>query len=342
LIRDTRQSPTPARRFLPRLVFILYRFAMSLSPPSPSVLPVPAKTPRHSDGRFLIVWAILIGGLIVGAATSDVLSREQWLALMVCVYFGPFKIATLIGLTHEERRRLTWRRLFAFFLWIGMKPRQFLPAYVPSDSEPRPTWRGVLVNLLTGALLLWGVALLLPTGTPLLVRAWTGLVGWALLRFFAGFDLVTLIFRKLGFGVDKVFDNPLAATSLRDFWGRRWNRIMSGMLRDLIFIPLSRKIGVIGATGAVFLYSGVLHEFVSVLARSGYGGPTMYFLIQGAAFLCEGTRFGRRFLVGSPLAGRCWTALVVIGPVALVVPPAFLYEVIVPVLREARVLGLAE
>jgi hypothetical protein len=35
-------------------------------------------------------------------------------------------------------------------------------------------------------------------------------------------------------------------------------------------------------------------------------------------------------------------ALVVVGPVALVVPPAFLVEVIVPVLREAGVPGFGE
>jgi D-alanyl-lipoteichoic acid acyltransferase DltB (MBOAT superfamily) len=193
---------------------------------------------------------------------------------------------------------------------------------------------------MTGAVLLWGVAWLLPPGTPLLVRAWTGLIGWALLRLFAGFDFWVLIFHLLGFPVDKVFVNPLAAASLRDFWGRRWNRIMSGMMRDLLFTPLARHVGVVAATAVVFVYSGVVHEFVSVLAQSGYGGPTLYFLIQGAAFLLEGTRFGRRFLVKSPLVGRCWTALVVVGPVALVVPPALLYDVIVPLLREMHVPGL--
>ena len=67
----------------------------------------------------------------------------------------------------------------------------------------------------------------------------------------------------------------------------------------------------------------------------------MYFLIQGTAFVVEGTRFGRRWLLQSPVVGRCWTALVVIGPIALVVPPDFLYDVIVPVLREMYVPGLS-
>jgi alginate O-acetyltransferase complex protein AlgI len=312
---------------------------MSLSPPIPTLAPA-TKPARRSDTRFLLVWAILVGGLVVGGVLRD-LPRGQWLALMVFLYFVPYKIAALISLTAEERRRWTAGRLVAYFIWIGVQPRPFLPGYTPPRTAPRPTWRGFLLNLLIGIVFLWGVPLLLPAGTPLLVRAWAGLAGWAFLRLFAGFDLLALVYRELGFPVEKPWDNPAVATSLRDFWGRRWNRLMSGMLRDLLFIPLARWVGVVGATAAVFVYSGVLHEFVSVLARGGYGGPLLYFLIQGGGFLLEGTRLGR-FLVRWPWLGWCWTMLVVVGPVALVAPPALLYDVIVPILREARVPGLGE
>jgi alginate O-acetyltransferase complex protein AlgI len=297
------------------------------------------KPARPSDGRFLVVWAILLGGLVAGWALAGVLTRGEWLGAMMAVYFGPFKVATLIALTRAERREWTWPRLLAYFLWLGMQPRQFLPSYSPPRSPP-PTWRGCLLNAFAGAVLLWGVPLLFPAGTPLLVRAWTGLVGMALLRLFGVLDVVALIFRALGFPVEKAWVNPLAATSLRDFWGRRWNRIMSGLLRDLLFVPLARRVGVLGASAIAFAYSGVLHEFVSVLARSGYGGPTLYFLIQGVAFAAEGTRIGRNLLARSPLVGWCWTALVVVAPVGLVLSPAFMAEVIVPALREMWVPGL--
>jgi hypothetical protein len=314
--------------------------AVSLSSPLSGALPV-AQPARPSGARFLLIWAILVGGLVVGAATSGALSRGTWFALMAFVYLGPFKIAALLGLTGEERRQLTWRRLLAFFLWVGMQPRRFLPSYVLPPTEPRATWRGALINVLSGAVLLWGVPWLLPSSTPLLVRAWVGLVGFGLLRLFGGFDVLALIFYRLGFGVEKAWVNPAASTSLRDFWGRRWNRFMSGMLRDLLFTPLARHVGVVLAALTVFVYSGVVHEFVSVLARGGSGGPTLYFLIQGGAFLFEGTRFGRRYLVRSSRVGWCWTVLVVVGPVALVVPPAFLQDVIVPILSEMGVPGLS-
>ena len=308
---------------------------------SPSVDPASVARPSRSERRFWAVWAILVGSLIIAGVASRLLSQGWWFALVLFLYFGAFKVAALIALSSAERRQFTPGRLLAYFLWIGVQPRPFLPSYVLPSSAPRPTWQGFLLNAATGAVILWGVSYVLPDGTSLLIRAWVGLIGWAFLRFFAAFDGVTLLYRWLGFPVEKSFFNPAAATSLGDFWGRRWNRFMSGLMRDMLFIPLTRKVGAVGATLAVFLYSGVLHEFVSVLAHRSYGGPTLYFLIQGIAFLVEGTRPVRRWLFRSSVVGRCWTALVVIGPIALVIPPDFLYDVIVPVLRKMYVPGLS-
>ncbi|MBM4073283.1 MAG: hypothetical protein FJ271_30830 [Planctomycetes bacterium] len=308
---------------------------------SPSVDPTSLARPRRSERRFWAVWAILVGSLIVAGVASHLLSQVWWFALVLFLYFGAFKVAALIALSSAERQQFTPGRLLAYFLWIGVQPRPFLLSYVPPSSAPRPTWQGFLLNAATGATILWGVSYLLPDGTPLLLRAWVGLIGWSMLRLFAGFDGVALLYRWLGFPVEKPFFNPTAATSLGDFWGRRWNRFMSGLMRDMLFVPLTRRVGAVAAALAVFLYSGVLHEFVSILADSGYGRPTLYFLIQGVAFLVEGTHPCRRWLLWSPVVCRCWTALVVIGPIALVVPPDFLYDVIVPVLREMYVPGLS-
>jgi hypothetical protein len=39
----------------------------------------------------------------------------------------------------------------------------------------------------------------------------------------------------MGFAVEKLWDFPISATTLGEFWGKRWNRIFSGMARDIIF-----------------------------------------------------------------------------------------------------------
>jgi alginate O-acetyltransferase complex protein AlgI len=104
---------------------------------------------------------------------------------------------------------------------------------------------------------------------------------------------------------------------LSDFWGQRWNRIFSGMLREALFLPLTRRVGATAALFAVFIYSGLLHENFSVSAGSGYGLPTLYFFIQGVGTWLEGRRAFRRVFRRRPWLGRLWTAAVVLGPCTL-------------------------
>src|SRR5215213_4326872 len=134
--------------------------------------------------------------------------------------------------------------------------------------------------------------------SPRAVRFWVALVGSCFLFLVARLDFWALAFRALGFPVEKLWDCPVAATSLGDFWGRRWNRIVSGFLREVVFTPVARRAGARVALLAVFLYSGLYHEIVSFMAGSGYGGPTGYFLVQYLGVAAEGSRPGRRVLRG--------------------------------------------
>ena len=176
--------------------------------------------------------------------------------------------------------RLTPPRFLAYCLWPGMQPRQFLVGARAAADAPVPTVRGFLLNVAAGAALLWLVPRLLPAATPRAVRLWVALVGFCFLFLVARLDFWALIFRAMGFAVEKLWDCPVAATSLGEFWGRRWNRIVSGFLREVVFTPVARRAGARVALLAVFLYSGLYHEVVSFLAGSGYGGPTT--LLPGA------------------------------------------------------------
>ena len=113
-----------------------------------------------------------------------------------------------------------------------------------------------------------------------------------------------------------------------------------GLLREVIFFPLARRAGARVALFAVFLYSGLYHEIFSVLARSGYGEPTLYFLVQYLGVAAENTRPARRLRQGHPWLGRAWTWAVVILPVGLFLHPALVDRVLVPMLVSAGVPGL--
>jgi alginate O-acetyltransferase complex protein AlgI len=291
--------------------------------------------------RLALAWAVLLGGLFGFWAARPAFDAPTWGLLSGVVLWATSKAATLICMPADDRRRLGWGRLVAYLFWPGMQPRHFLPERTPADAEVAPTVRGVLVDATAAALLIWAVPWLMPPTWPLWPRLLSGTAGCFLLVLFAAFDAWGLLYRACGVGVEKLWHNPPAATSLADFWGQRWNRIFSGMFRDVLFLPLARRVGATAALVAVFVYSGVLHENNSVAAGGGYGLPFLYFVIQGVLTWVEGRRpFRRVLLKGRPWLGWAWTASVVLGPLPLLFHEDFRERVLVPILSGMGVPGL--
>merc|ERR1719329_135592 len=103
-----------------------------------------------------------------------------------------------------------------------------------------------------------------------------------------------------------VMKNPLLeATSPSDFWGRRWNLLVHGVLKRGCFKPVYshvkqfKSVGKLIAGMATFLASGLLHEWVLHIIYStnqqglvpGYGNNTAFFLWNGG-LVCLESLFG--------------------------------------------------
>jgi alginate O-acetyltransferase complex protein AlgI len=249
--------------------------------------------------------------------------------LVAAALFSACKILSWVNL--ERPGVLPPGRLLGYLLlWPGMRPQPFLPASSPVAVPQEDLWISAFRNLFVG-LLLFGAALL--AELPWWLRCWLGMAGFSFVVHFGMFDLLAVAWRRGGVPVEKLFVFPLAARSLADFWGNRWNRAFSAFARDLIFRPLVRRLGTAAATLAVFLFSGIAHELViSVPAAGGYGGPTFYFLIQGTLVVVENTRAFRRALRSRPVLARVWTVAGVLGPVALLFHRPFLENVMLPFL----------
>lgn len=66
----------------------------------------------------------------------------------------------------------------------------------------------------------------------------------------------------VGYATVPPFRNPfLRSMSVADFWGRRWNMVAHGMYKRGVFQPLRPLVGVKASIVAVFLVSGLLHEY---------------------------------------------------------------------------------
>jgi alginate O-acetyltransferase complex protein AlgI len=290
--------------------------------------------------RFVLAWVVIIGVQVGFWCCRPWLATRVFDIGQIVVLMLSWKIAALICMTPRDWSRMTRLRLLAFCFWLGMQPRQFLVGQKTPRDAPLPTIRGFVLNLLTGLVLVVLVPRILPAGTPWVIRFTIGLVGFCFLMLIARFDLWALIFRAMGFAVEKLWDCPVAATSLGDFWGKRWNRIVSGFLREVVFMPLARRVGPRLATLAVFLYSGLYHEGISVMTGSGYGGPMLYFLIQYAGVMLESSRAARKVLRDHPWLGRVWTAAVLILPIRLFLSRAVVDDYVFPLLTASGIPGL--
>src|SRR5690606_36711138 len=100
-----------------------------------------------------------------------------------------------------------------------------------------------------------------------------------------------------------------------------------------LFRPLTVRVGPRAALFGAFLFSGLVHDLViTVPAGGGYGGPTAFFLVQALGLTAGRSEAGRAIGLGRGPAGWLLTAAVVVAPVPLLFPPAFLERVIVPFL----------
>ncbi|XAR67405.1 Long-chain-alcohol O-fatty-acyltransferase [Bertholletia excelsa] len=103
-------------------------------------------------------------------------------------------------------------------------------------------------------------------------------------------------------------DEPYLATSLQDFWGRRWNLMVTNSLRETVFRPVKLVLeGMVGpqwaallAVMAAFVVSGLMHELLFYYVTPEVPPSwkmTGFFVLQGVCVVTE-------FLVKRWIGGR--------------------------------------
>ena len=127
---------------------------------------------------------------------------------------------------------------------------------------------------------------------------------------------------------------PLVATTISEFWSKRWNLAFRDYAHLTIFRPVARRFGGSAAIAAGFLFSGVVHDLaISLPAGGGYGWPILYFVIQGVALLIERKLKKSGFQFDGKLLGHVWTLAWVAGPAFILFHQPFVLRVIVPIVK---------
>lgn len=262
---------------------------------------------RRASGWLLVVFLIVAAHLAL--CDQGAVARMVGLCL---VLFGSMK-----GLVYAEwagTKSLSWSHYGAFaLLWFGMNPGDFVLRRGGLDWKRDVVVGGLFMLLGTlGAWWVWRME-----WRQILVM----FVPMSLGFHFGALRVLKGILRAAGFPVRTLFPNVLEARGIADFWSRRWNVGYSQMMQRVVGRPVGQGFGRSSGTMAVFLVSGLLHEVsITLPVRTGFGLPTLYFLVHGVLTLLE-ARTGRAF-------GKLPALLAVALPLGFLFPPAFQTEVI--------------
>ena len=225
-----------------------------------------------------------------------------------------------------------WRHAGYLFGWPGLDAAAFL--LEPSTAPPRVReWCVAALKTATGLVLFFAAARLASPFHPHL-GGWIGMAGIVLTLHFGFFHLLSCAWRVAGVTARPLMDHPLRAGSVGEFWARRWNTAFRDLTHRFLFRPLAARFGARGAIFAGFLFSGLVHDLVvSLPARGGYGGPTLFFASQALAMFLERSAAGRRFGLGRRVQGRVFTAAVLLIPLPILFHPPFVERVVLPFMR---------
>ncbi|KAG2299422.1 hypothetical protein Bca4012_010998 [Brassica carinata] len=138
-----------------------------------------------------------------------------------------------------------------------------------------------------------------------------------------------LVFISLGCNLEPHFNEPYLATSLQDFWGRRWNLMVTAILRPAVYDPVKRiaeskmssDLDRFLAVLATFLVSGAFHEliFFYITHEMPTGEVTWFFVLHGVAV--KKRTFMRRWKMSQMVSRPLTVGFVVLTTGWLFFPP---------------------
>lgn len=284
----------------------------------------------------LTFWATTVTVL----AATDRLCYHQPAPLrmlaLIAVLFLCMKGIVLFEAKLDGKTTLTsWRRIAFICGWFGMRPDVFARRSRASLPHGLRLIVTGVISAIAGLIVIRFASLgghVLPRPMAICFL----FVGCSLILHFGILNICAGFWRLLGFDCRALFRTPWQASSLADFWGRRWNVAFSEMISIAVVRPLTRSIGPRGARLAGFLVSGLLHEVaITVPVRAGYGLPTLYFLLQAVLTDWE-LRTKQRSLLR-----RAITVAAVLLPAPLVFPTAFVDKIVWPITATSTHLSTA-
>lgn len=256
--------------------------------------------------------------------------------LLALTIFGLAKVVTWVS--RPATTAPAWKHAGYVLAWPGMDVEAFLNVRYELNVT-LIEWSFAIGKTIFGVILSFAAYSWLSEFGTLPVGL-AGMVGIVFALHLGLFHILSCGWRAVGIKALPLMNWPIAATSLTDFWSNRWNRAFHDLTIRLLFRPLNRRVGASTALMASFVTSGIVHDLViSIPAGGGYGLPTLYFAIQGAAILSQRSRLGKELHIKSGVCARLFMVAVLVSPSPLLFHDWFIHRVIVPFLQALSVLS---
>lgn len=222
-----------------------------------------------------------------------------------------------------------WKQTAYLLAWPGMNSDFFKS----SNNPPITEWIFATAKFSGGLFLFYLSTFFLDTN-PLL-GGWIGMVGIIFVLHFGLFHLLANLWRCCNLNAVPIMNWPIVSQNLSEFWGKRWNLAFRDLTNQFIFRPLAPRIGSVNSMLISFFISGLIHDVViSVPAKGGYGGPTVFFLLQALGIHIIRSKFGREKGLQKGIKGRIFCLIFLLLPLPLLFHQQFVYNVIVPFLKD--------
>jgi len=95
--------------------------------------------------------------------------------------------------------------------------------------------------------------------------------------------------------IEEMFARPYLATSLSDFWSKRWNVLITTLFKRTVYIPLGGKYNYYQASAAVFLVSAIFHEYTTFVSGMPSWHNLLFFCGMGLGTMAS-VKAGRLIL----------------------------------------------
>jgi hypothetical protein len=280
----------------------------------------------------IISWTIVIGTAVFSILLTTNASPTYRMIAIASLQLLSMKVIVMFE-AYKGKPGLNMVQWLAFSLgWFGMRPNLF-------EAFPDKPLDGVFPFVVKGiSRIIIGILLLIASvylqnqyGHIDFLYEIVMLVGMSFILHFGILNLSTASWRFSGVDVKELFRSPYKATSLKEFWGKRWNMAFSEMTAIVVYKPLKVKYGIALAMIASFLVSGLLHEIaISFPVKMGYGLPFLYFVLHGLAMYAEGRVLFVKQIISHSVLSHVWVFTWLILPMPLLFHHVFIIEVAEP------------